>query len=92
MVSKLSHSTYYKQHPTLNKYMKYHNNFSNVNNKMHASSKTFFLSYLVQGVPNGDEASTLGPWNVPSVHRKLVTQSSDINCNDPKFLLTQGRY
>ena len=56
----------------LNKYVKYHNNFSNINIKMHASLKTFLFSYLVQGVPDGDEASTLGPWNVPSLHCRLV--------------------
>ena len=56
----------------LNKYVKYHNNFSNINIKMHASLKTFLFSYLVQGVPDGDGASTLGPWNVPSLHCRLV--------------------
>ena len=55
-----------------NKYMKYHNNFSNINRKMHASSKMFLFSYLMQDVPDGDGTSTLWPWNVSSQHRRLV--------------------
>ena len=55
-----------------NKYMKYHNNFSNINRKMHASSKMFLFSYLMQDVPDGDGAPTMRPWNMPSLHRRLV--------------------
>ena len=52
--------------------MKYNNSFSNINKKMHTSLKTSLFSYLMQGVPDGDGASTLGPLNVSNQLRRLV--------------------
>ena len=31
-----------------------------------------FFFYLKQDIPDGDGASTVGPWNMPSLHRRLV--------------------
>ena len=30
------------------------------------------FSYLTQDIPDGDGAPTMRPWNMPSLHRRLV--------------------
>ena len=39
---------------------------------MHASSKAFLFSYLMQGLPDGDGASTLGLWNLQNLKPRAL--------------------